>query len=189
MTQKVAFVFPGQGSQSVGMLGELAERYALVMQTYQEASDALGFDLWEMVANGPDTDLNQTHNTQPALLAAGVAVWRVWQEEEGILPVMMAGHSLGEYSALVGAGAIAFADAIRLVAERGRLMQEAVPEGTGAMAAILGLEDQAVIDVCTQSAGDQVVQAVNFNSPGQVVIAGHREAVARAVQAGLIEHR
>jgi [acyl-carrier-protein] S-malonyltransferase len=183
MTQKVAFVFPGQGSQSVGMLGELAERYALVTQTYQEASDALGFDLWEMVANGPDTDLNQTHNTQPALLAAGVAVWRVWQEEEGILPVMMAGHSLGEYSALVGAGAIAFADAIRLVAERGRLMQEAVPEGTGAMAAILGLEDQAVIDVCTQSAGDQVVQAVNFNSPGQVVIAGHREAVARAVDA------
>lgn len=183
MTQTFAFVFPGQGSQSVGMLGELAEHYPEVLQTYAEASDALGFDLWQMVAKGPGADLNQTHNTQPALLAAGVAVWRVWQQQGGPNPAMMAGHSLGEYSALVSAGAIAFADGILLVAERGRLMQEAVPEGTGAMAAILGLEDQAVIEVCAASAGDQVVKAVNFNSPGQVVIAGHREAVARAVEA------
>jgi [acyl-carrier-protein] S-malonyltransferase len=183
MTQIIAFVFPGQGSQSVGMLGELAEMYPLVTETFEEASDALGFNLWKLVSEGPDSDLNQTHNTQPALLAAGVSVWRVWEQQGFSAPVMMAGHSLGEYSALVSAGAIAFADGVRLVAERGRLMQEAVPAGTGAMAAILGLEDQAVIDVCSASADDQVVQAVNFNSPGQVVIAGHKEAVARAVEA------
>jgi [acyl-carrier-protein] S-malonyltransferase len=183
MTQNIAFVFPGQGSQSVGMLGELAGIYPLVTETFEEASDALGFNLWKLVSEGPDSDLNQTHNTQPALLAAGVSVWRVWEQQGFSAPVMMAGHSLGEYSALVSAGAIAFADGIRLVAERGRLMQEAVPAGTGAMAAILGLEDQAVIDVCSASADDQVVQAVNFNSPGQVVIAGHKEAVARAVEA------
>lgn len=183
MTQKIAFVFPGQGSQSVGMLGELAGMYPLVTETFEEASDALGFNLWKLVSEGPDSDLNQTHNTQPALLAAGVSVWRVWEQQGFSAPVMMAGHSLGEYSALVSAGAIAFADGVRLVAERGRLMQEAVPAGTGAMAAILGLEDQAVIDVCSASADDQVVQAVNFNSPGQVVIAGHQEAVARAVEA------
>jgi [acyl-carrier-protein] S-malonyltransferase len=183
MTQNIAFVFPGQGSQSVGMLGELAEMYPLVTETFEEASDALGFNLWKLVSEGPDSDLNQTHNTQPALLAAGVSVWRVWEQQGFSAPVMMAGHSLGEYSALVSAGAIAFADGVRLVAERGRLMQEAVPAGTGAMAAILGLEDQAVIDVCSASADDQVVQAVNFNSPGQVVIAGHKEAVARAVEA------
>lgn len=183
MSHKIAFVFPGQGSQSVGMLGELAGRYPAVAQTFEEASEALGFDLWKLVAEGPESDLNQTQNTQPALLAAGVSVWRVWEQQGGSVPAMMAGHSLGEYSALVSAGALAFADGIRLVAERGRLMQEAVPGGTGAMAAILGLEDQAVIDVCAASASDQVVQAVNFNSPGQVVIAGHKEAVARAVEA------
>jgi [acyl-carrier-protein] S-malonyltransferase len=183
MTQKIAFVFPGQGSQSVGMLGELAGEYPSVRQTFEEASDALGLDLWHLVSEGPESDLNQTQNTQPALLAAGVSVWRVWEQLGIATPVMMAGHSLGEYSALVSAGAIKFADGVRLVAERGRLMQEAVPEGTGAMAAILGLEDQAVIDVCAASAADQVIQAVNFNSPGQVVIAGHKEAVARAVEA------
>jgi [acyl-carrier-protein] S-malonyltransferase len=183
MSQKIAFVFPGQGSQSVGMLGELADAYPLVSETFEEASDVLGFDLWKLVSEGPESDLNQTQNTQPALLAAGVSVWRVWNQQGTASPVMMAGHSLGEYSALVSAGAIAFADGIRLVAERGRLMQEAVPEGTGAMAAILGLDDVAVIDVCKASAADQVVEAVNFNSPGQVVIAGHKEAVARAVEA------
>ncbi len=183
MTHKIAFVFPGQGSQSVGMLGELADKYPLVTQTFEEASDALGFDLWKLVSEGPESDLNQTQNTQPALLAAGVSVWRVWEQLGTATPAMMAGHSLGEYSALVSAGAIAFADGIRLVAERGRLMQEAVPEGTGAMAAILGLDDQAVKDVCSASAADQVVEAVNFNSPGQVVIAGHQEAVTRAVEA------
>jgi [acyl-carrier-protein] S-malonyltransferase len=183
MAQKIAFVFPGQGSQSVGMLGELADMSPLVTETFEEASDALGFDLWKLVSEGPESALNQTQNTQPALLAAGVCVWRVWEQHGLASPVIMAGHSLGEYSALVSAGAIGFADGIRLVAERGRLMQEAVPEGTGAMAAILGLEDQAVIDVCTASAADQVVQAVNFNSPGQVVIAGHKDAVARAIEA------
>jgi [acyl-carrier-protein] S-malonyltransferase len=183
MTQKIAFVFPGQGSQSIGMLGELAGEYSSVRQTFEEASDALGLDLWNLVSEGPESDLNQTQNTQPALLAAGVSVWRVWEQQGIASPAIMAGHSLGEYSALVSAGAIEFADGIRLVAERGRLMQEAVPEGTGAMAAILGLEDQAVIDVCAASAAEQVVEAVNFNSPGQVVIAGHKEAVARAVEA------
>jgi [acyl-carrier-protein] S-malonyltransferase len=183
MTQKIAFVFPGQGSQSIGMLGELAGEYPSVRQTFEEASDALGLDLWNLVSEGPESDLNQTQNTQPALLAAGVSVWRVWEQQGIASPVIMAGHSLGEYSALVSAGAIEFADGIRLVAERGRLMQEAVPEGTGAMAAILGLENQAVIDVCAASAAEQVVEAVNFNSPGQVVIAGHKEAVARAVEA------
>ena len=183
MTQKIAFVFPGQGSQSIGMLGQLAGEYPSVRQTFEEASDALGLDLWNLVSEGPESDLNQTQNTQPALLAAGVSVWRVWEQQGIASPVIMAGHSLGEYSALVSAGAIEFADGIRLVAERGRLMQEAVPEGTGAMAAILGLEDQAVIDVCAASAAEQVVEAVNFNSPGQVVIAGHKEAVARAVEA------
>lgn len=183
MTQKIAFVFPGQGSQSIGMLGELAGEYPSVRQTFEEASDALGLDLWSLVSEGPESDLNQTQNTQPALLAAGVSVWRVWEQQGIASPVIMAGHSLGEYSALVSAGAIEFADGIRLVTERGRLMQEAVPEGTGAMAAILGLEDQAVIDVCAASAAGQVVEAVNFNSPGQVVIAGHKEAVARAVDA------
>ena len=183
MSQKIAFVFPGQGSQSVGMLGELADKYPLVTETFEEASEALGFDLWKLVSEGPESELNQTQNTQPALLAAGVSVWRVWEQQGAASPVMMAGHSLGEYSALVSAGALAFGDGVRLVAERGRLMQEAVPGGTGAMAAILGLEDQAVIDVCEASAADQVVEAVNFNSPGQVVIAGHKDAVARAVEA------
>ncbi len=179
----LAFVFPGQGSQAVGMLGALAEAYPQVQETFQEASDALGYDLWNVVANGPAEALNQTQTTQPAMLAAGISVWRIWNAQGGAAPVVMAGHSLGEYSALVASGVLGFADAIKLVAERGRLMQEAVPAGEGAMAAILGLDDQAVIDVCSGSAAGEVLSAVNFNAPGQVVIAGTADAIERAVVA------
>jgi [acyl-carrier-protein] S-malonyltransferase len=177
-----SIVFPGQGSQSVGMLDTLAEAYPQVVQTFSEASDALGYDLWALVGNGPAEALNQTATTQPAMLAAGVAVWRIWQSLGGPAPALMAGHSLGEYSALVCAGAIPFADAVGLVAERGRFMQEAVPEGTGAMAAILGLDDDKVREVCAAAAQGDVVEAVNFNSPGQVVIAGSKTAVDRACE-------
>jgi len=179
----MAFVFPGQGSQSVGMLGELAGAYPAVGETFAEASAVLGYDLWQVVAEGPADQLNQTHITQPAMLAAGTAVWRIWQAEGGARPALMAGHSLGEYSALVCAGAMGFADAISLVAERGRLMQAAVPAGTGAMAAILGLDDDVVRQVCADAAQGEVVQAVNFNSPGQVVVAGNQAAVERAMAA------
>ncbi len=179
----LAFVFPGQGSQAVGMLADLNAAYGLVADTFAEASAVLGYDLWQLTQQGPAEELNQTHITQPAMLSAGVAAWRVWQHKGGATPAVMAGHSLGEYTALVCAGAIAFADAVALVAERGRFMQEAVPAGTGAMAAILGLEDGQVVEACTQSAQGQVVSAVNFNSPGQVVIAGHAQAVERAVEA------
>jgi [acyl-carrier-protein] S-malonyltransferase len=178
----LAFVFPGQGSQSVGMLNALADAYPLVKETFAEASAALGYDLWAIVASGPDDRLNQTEITQPAMLSAGVAVWRVWQKEGGPMPVVMAGHSLGEYSALTCAGAIAFADAVRLVADRGRFMQEAVPAGQGGMAAIVGLEDDKVRALCEQAAQSEVLSPVNFNSPGQVVIAGTAAAVARAVE-------
>ena len=174
-------VFPGQGSQSVGMLKELAAAFAEVEQTFAEASEALGEDLWAIVQDGPAEKLNSTEITQPAMLAAGIAVWRVWQGQGGPQPAVMAGHSLGEYSALVAAGSLDFDHAVRLVAERGRLMQEAVPAGTGAMAAILGLDDEAVIQVCADAAEGEVVEAVNFNSPGQVVVAGHKSAVERAV--------
>ena len=150
--KKIAFLFPGQGSQSVGMLAELAGAYPTVTQTFDEASESLSFDLWRLVQEGPAEQLNQTHNTQPAMLAAGVAVWRIWQLECGPAPVVMAGHSLGEYSALVCAGALGYADAIRLVADRGRFMQEAVPEGDGGMAAILGLDDDRVRQVCAEAA-------------------------------------
>jgi [acyl-carrier-protein] S-malonyltransferase len=180
---KLSFVFPGQGSQSVGMLADLAAAYPLVGETFAEASAALGFDLWQLVQAGPGEQLNLTHNTQPAMLAAGVAVWRVWQQQGGPAPQVLAGHSLGEYSALVAAGAIDFADAVRLVAERGRLMQAAVPEGAGAMAAILGLDDDQVRAACVAGAAGEVVEPVNFNSPGQVVIAGDASAVGRAVEA------
>jgi [acyl-carrier-protein] S-malonyltransferase len=183
MTQQIAFLFPGQGSQSIGMLAELQAAYPVVAETFGEASDVLGFDLWKLVQDGPETDLNQTHNTQPTMLAAGVATWRVWKQQGGSDPVVMAGHSLGEYSALTCAGALQFTDAIKLVAERGRLMQQAVPEGVGAMAAILGLDDDVVRQVCADAAGEEVVEAVNFNSPGQVVIAGHTAAVTRAIDA------
>jgi len=176
-------VFPGQGSQSVGMLAELAAGYPQVEDTFAEASAALGYDLWQLVQSGPEEMLNQTDRTQPAMLAAGVAVWRVWQQHGGMQPALMAGHSLGEYTALVCAGALDFAAAIALVAERGRCMQSAVPAGVGAMAAVLGLDDAAVAAVCAESAGDEIVSPVNFNSPGQVVIAGHAGAVERAVVA------
>lgn len=181
MSRRFGFVFPGQGSQSVGMLAELADAFPQVSTTFQEASDVLRFDLWDLVQQGPAEVLNQTANTQPAMLAAGIAVWRVWQGQGGATPEWLAGHSLGEYSALVAAGALGFADAVALVAERGRLMQEAVPAGMGAMAAILGLEDQQVRDVCARAAQSEVVEAVNYNSPGQVVVAGNKAAVERAI--------
>ncbi len=179
----LAFVFPGQGSQSIGMLSEMAETFPLVKETFEQASDCLDFDLWKMVQQGSVEDLNQTHNTQPAMLTAGVAMWRVWCEQSSIRPAWMAGHSLGEYTALVNSGAMKFEDAVLLVAERGRLMQEAVPVGVGAMAAIIGLEDHLVVKVCADSAENEVVSAVNFNAPGQVVIAGHDAAVERAMSA------
>ncbi len=175
-----AVVFPGQGSQTVGMFAELAEQFDVVKQTFAEASDVLGYDLWALVQNGPDTDLNQTHRTQPALLTASVAIWRVWQQEGGAQPTVMAGHSLGEYSALVCAGVIDFKEAVKLVELRGQLMQEAVPAGVGAMSAIIGLENDAIAKACEEAAEGQVVSPVNFNSPGQVVIAGNKEAVERA---------
>ena len=177
----LAFVFPGQGSQSVGMLAELAGAFPQVHEAFAQASVVLGYDLWALVQSGPEAELNQTHKTQPAMLVAGVAVWRVWQAQGGTIPMIMAGHSLGEYTALVCAGALDFDDAVRLVAERGRYMQEAVPAGQGAMAAILGLEDAHVIQVCGDAAQGEIVSAVNFNSPGQVVVAGGAAAVARAV--------
>ncbi|MGD9424443.1 ACP S-malonyltransferase [Pantoea sp. NSTU24] len=179
MTQ-FAFVFPGQGSQTVGMLTELAASYPLVEETFREASDALGYDLWQLVSQGPAEELNKTWQTQPALLAASVAIYRIWQQQGGEQPRLMAGHSLGEYSALVCAGVINFADAVKLVELRGKLMQEAVPEGTGAMQAIIGLDDAAIRKACEESAQGQVVSPVNFNSPGQVVIAGNKDAVERA---------
>ena len=181
MTEKFAVVFPGQGSQSVGMLSELFDSHTVVQQTFTEASDALGLDLWAMIKDGPAEQLNQTHNTQPAMLASGIAVWRALNEAGIPAPAKMAGHSLGEYTALVAAGSLDFSDAIKLVAERGRLMQQAVPEGEGAMAAILGLDDDQVRSICLDAADGQVVEAVNFNSPGQVVIAGNKTAVERAM--------
>lgn len=175
-----AMVFPGQGSQSVGMLADLAQQFPIVEQTFAEASAVLGYDLWALVQQGPAEELNKTWQTQPALLTASVAIWRVWQEKNGAMPVVMAGHSLGEYSALVCAGVMDFKDAVRLVELRGKLMQEAVPEGTGAMAAIIGLDNDSIAKACAESAEGQVVAPVNFNSPGQVVIAGNKEAVERA---------
>ncbi len=180
---KQAFVFPGQGSQAVGMLAELAAAFDTVEDTFAQASEVLGYDLWQLVQQGPAEELNATHKTQPAMLAAGVAVWRVWRGAGGGTPALMAGHSLGEYTALVCAGALDFADAVALVAERGRFMQQAVPPGEGAMAAILGLDDEQVAAVCDRAADGEVLEPVNFNSPGQVVIAGQATAVARAVEA------
>ncbi|WP_028118072.1 ACP S-malonyltransferase [Ferrimonas senticii] len=175
-----AFVFPGQGSQAVGMLADVAAEHPVIEQTFAEASQVLGFDLWALVHNGPAEQLNQTHNTQPALLTASVALYRAYLAKGGEAPALMAGHSLGEYSALVCAGAIEFTDAVKLVALRGQLMQQAVPAGVGAMSAIIGLDDAAIAQCCIDAAEGQVVSPVNFNSPGQVVIAGHKEAVERA---------
>ncbi|MGB3253862.1 ACP S-malonyltransferase [Buttiauxella gaviniae] len=179
MTQ-FAFVFPGQGSQAVGMLAEIAAANPVVEATFREASDVLGYDLWALTQQGPAEELNKTWQTQPALLAASVALWRVWEQKGGKTPAMMAGHSLGEYSALVCAGVIDFADAVRLVELRGKLMQEAVPAGTGAMYAIIGLDDASIAKACEEAAQGEVVSPVNFNSPGQVVIAGNKDAVERA---------
>jgi [acyl-carrier-protein] S-malonyltransferase len=177
----LAFVFPGQGSQSLGMLAELASEYATVKATFDEASAGAGVDLWALSQSGPEELLNRTDNTQPALLAAGVAVWRVWQELDGPLPAQLAGHSLGEYTALVCAGVLSLRDAAGLVAERGRLMQAAVPQGVGAMAAILGGDDAQIAQVCAEVADGQVVAPANYNAPGQLVIAGNVEAVDRAI--------
>ncbi|MFA0552235.1 ACP S-malonyltransferase [Vibrio lentus] len=177
---KFAIVFPGQGSQAIGMLADLGERYDVVKKTFAEASEALGYDLWALVQDGPVENLNDTFRTQPALLTASVAIWRVWQELGLEQPANLAGHSLGEYSALVCAGVIDFKEAIKLVELRGQLMQEAVPAGVGAMYAIIGLDDEAIAKACEEAAQDEVVSPVNFNSPGQVVIAGNKAAVERA---------
>ncbi len=177
------FVFPGQGSQSVGMLKELSELYPVIKNTFAEASEVLGYDLFDLVMNGPAEELGKTYKTQPALLTASVALYRLWQEKSSLKPAVMAGHSLGEYSALVCAGVIDFKDAVKLVKLRGEFMQAAVPAGVGAMAAVIGLADDVVIKACAEAAGAQVCSAVNFNSPGQVVIAGNKEAVDKASEA------
>ncbi len=178
----LAFVFPGQGSQSVGMQADLAAEFDEVQSTYAEASEILGFDLWSLVREGPAEKLAETTITQPAMLAAGVAAYRVWQTAGGTVPTQMAGHSLGEYTALVCAGAVDFGDAVRIVKRRSELMQAAVPVGIGAMAAVLGLDDDRIIDLCEEASTIGVAEPVNFNSPGQVVIAGHTRAVQQAVE-------
>ena len=180
MSSNIAFIYPGQGSQSVGMLKELSTEFGLIENTFSQASEALGYDLWDLIQNGSPEQLNQTDVTQPALLTSGYAIWRAWGEQGGGEPVAMAGHSLGEYTALVCAGAISLADGVCLVRERGELMQQAVPAGQGAMAAVLGLENELIEKICQQAADGQVVSPVNYNSPGQVVIAGDKEAVERA---------
>lgn len=182
MSASTAFVFPGQGSQAIGMLSEIGASHSLIIDTFAEASEALGYDLWSLCQNGPDAQLNETDKTQPAILTASVALWRLWQSQGGHKPRYLAGHSLGEYSALVVADSVSLADAVRLVERRGQLMQQAVPAGQGAMAAILGLEDQDVRAACDAAAQGEVVSAVNFNAPGQVVVAGAADAVARAIE-------
>lgn len=179
MQNNLAFVFPGQGSQSLAMLADFADQ-EVVQNTFSEASAALGYDLWQLVQQGPVEKLNQTNFTQPALLTASVAIWRLWHASSSATPALLAGHSLGEYSALVCAGVLSLTDAVKLVQKRGELMQASVPEGVGAMAAVIGLDDQIIIDACAEAANEEVVSAVNFNSPGQVVIAGHKAAVERA---------
>lgn len=181
MTESLAFVFPGQGSQSVAMLAELSELHPLVKDAFREASDGAGVDLWALSQGGPEEMLNRTEYTQPALLAAGVAVWRLWQSRGGAQPAVLAGHSLGEYSALVAAGALSLSDGAHLVRLRGQLMQDAAPAGTGAMAAVLGADDAVVVEACREASGDAVVVPANYNSPGQIVIGGHAAAVDRAL--------
>ncbi len=176
---KTAFLFPGQGSQSVGMMSALADDFSLVQDTFSEASAVLGYDLWEVSSAGPLEELNKTEITQPAMLVSGIATWRVWQQSSGEQPDFFAGHSLGEYTALVAAGVIGFTEAVAIVAQRGRLMQAATPVGTGAMAAILGLDDNVLRKLCEQVANGEVVACANYNAPGQVVISGNRDAVAK----------
>ena len=178
---QLAFVFPGQGSQSIGMLAELAEMHPVVRDTFIEASDGAGIDLWALSQGGPEEMLNRTEYTQPALLAAGIAVWRAWQGQGGMLPSRLAGHSLGEYTALVAAGALPLHDGAHLVRLRGQLMQDAAPAGVGAMAAVIGAEDELVAEVCMQASASQVVVPANYNSPGQIVIGGDADAVDRAI--------
>ena len=178
---QIAFVFPGQGSQSVGMLAELSELHPVVRETFVEASDGAGVDLWALSQGGPEEMLNRTEYTQPALLAAGIAVWRAWQQQGGIQPTLLAGHSLGEYTALVAAGALSLHDGAHLVRLRGQLMQDAAPAGVGAMAAVLGADDALVAEVCQQVSGSRVVVPANYNSPGQIVIGGDTEAVDEAI--------
>lgn len=182
MTKKIAFIFPGQGSQTLGMLAEFAKEYPLIQETFVQASHVLKFDLWELCQEGPAAALNQTENTQPALLAASVALWRVWRQQAGVRPTFMAGHSLGEYSALVCGGALDFVTAVRLVAERGRLMQTAVPPGVGAMAAIVGLDNDKLQALCDSLAENQVLAPANYNSIGQTVVAGDAAAVDRLIE-------
>ncbi len=188
----IAFIFPGQGSQSTGMLGSIVEQNPaygeIVTAVFDQASEVLGFDLWDMTQNGPEAELNKTQHTQPAMLAAGYAIWQIWKSKTAVMPAVMAGHSLGEYTALVCADALNFSDAVDLVYHRGQFMQDSVAPGAGAMAAILGLEDDVVVKVCEQTAAQfeqegqpRIISAVNFNSPGQVVIAGHSDAVDRAI--------
>ena len=181
MTHSLAFVFPGQGSQSLGMLAGLADAHPIVLETFAEASEGAGVDLWALAQQGPEEQLNRTEFTQPALLAAGIAVWRAWRAAGGAMPARMAGHSLGEYTALVAAGALPLDQGARLVRLRGQLMQGATPDGTGAMAAVLGAEEALVREVCEQAAQTQVLVPANFNSPGQIVIGGHADAVDRAI--------
>lgn len=182
MNKQIAFVFPGQGSQSVGMLADLNEAFPIVKQTFDEASDVFGRDMWALAQQGPEQELAQTEITQPVMLIAGVAAWRAWCQASDIRPALMAGHSLGEYTAYVCAEAISLADGVALVKRRGELMRDACPGGQGKMAAILGMEDDAIKSVCADAAQGEVVQAVNFNAPGQVVIAGHSTAVDRAIE-------
>ncbi|MBN4053273.1 ACP S-malonyltransferase [Haliea sp. AH-315-K21] len=182
MQQDLAFIFPGQGSQKEGMLAELATEHTSIQATFNEASEILGYDLWSLCQSDPENKLSLTHITQPAILTASVALWRLWLEQGGYKPGLMAGHSLGEYSALVCGGILAFEDAVMLVQKRGEFMQSAVPVGIGTMAAIVGLADADVIAACEEAAQGEVVGAVNFNSPGQVVIAGHVDAVNRAIE-------
>jgi [acyl-carrier-protein] S-malonyltransferase len=180
---KLAFVFPGQGSQKVGMLNEIASEHSIIQHTFAEASDVLGYDLWAFVQQGPQQELNLTEKTQPLLLTASVALWRLWQQQGLPQPEYLAGHSLGEFTALVCAQSLQFCDAVKLVQQRGQFMQSAVPVGVGAMAAIIGLDDDKINQACNDAAQGECVAAVNYNSPGQVVIAGKAEAVERAIVA------
>ncbi|CAM4463500.1 MAG: Malonyl CoA-acyl carrier protein transacylase [Legionellaceae bacterium] len=182
MLKKIAFVFPGQGSQSLGMLSELSSQFPVVNTVFEEASTVVGYDLWKLTQEGPVDTLNKTEYTQPALLTASIALWRIWEMEQGVEPILLAGHSLGEYSALVCAKAITFSSAVKLVAARGRYMQAAVSEGEGAMAAIIGLSDEQVNEICLAAAQNEIVTSANFNAPGQVVIAGNVGAIERAIE-------
>jgi [acyl-carrier-protein] S-malonyltransferase len=187
MTQSIAGVFPGQGSQSVGMLADLATHFVELAYYYQRASKVLGYDLWQLTQQGSEAQLNQTQFTQPAMLMAGIACWQAWRKQTKRPVAVLAGHSLGEYSALVAAGSLTIEDAVRLVAERGRLMQETMPPGSGAMAAIIGLSDEEVTTLCQQAQQEQIVAPANFNSPGQIVIAGHSEAIDRAIELATVQ--